>query len=212
MNNDKAITFFENMATSAQLHPNSVKMAKNSDFSDLDTEFIRNYAESNSTVLDLGTGTGLIVNKLYPYVKSIVAVEPFPQFTKYITPQEKIRVFNQTVTDFSTNEKFDLVCFFGVMQYFEESQAKTVYEKYIEYLDQQGTMIIKNQFGLYEDVTVDGYSAELQKDYFAQYRQTSKEVQLLHDVGFTKVEVIDIYPKECNRWNNTHFFALVAKK
>ena len=73
-------------------------------------------------------------------------------------------------------------------------------------------MIIKNQFGLHKDVTIDGFSEELQENYFAQYRFIDKEVRLLHDAGFGNVEIVDIYPKECNRWDNTHFYALVAEK
>ena len=73
-------------------------------------------------------------------------------------------------------------------------------------------MIVKNQFGLHEDVTVDGFSEELQENYFSQYRYIDKEIRLLREVGFNNIEVVDIYPKECNRWDNTHFYALVAEK
>ena len=210
--NYKSLTFFEKLATSEDLTPNSVKMAKNSDFSATDTAFIRNYAGYDSSVLDLGAGTGLIANKLYPYVKNIVAVEPFSQFTQYIAVHEKIIVVNQNITEFITSEKFEVICLFGLMQYFDEIEAKTIYEKYIDYLAPKGTMIVKNQFGIHDDVTVDGYSEELKKNYFSQYRHVDKEVLLLRDAGFTNVEVIDIYPKEYSRWGNTHFFALVAIK
>lgn len=210
--NAKALSFFERMATSGQCNQNSVKLAKNSDYSDMDVAFLRKYTTRESTVLDLGAGTGLIVNKLYPHVKNIVAVEPFTRFTRFIAATEGITVVHQTVSEFTTTAKFELISLFGLMHYVDESQAKEIYTKYIKYLKREGVMIIKNQFGLTEDITINGYSEELQENYSAQYRQIDEEVRLLREAGFGHVAVVDIYPKECNRWNNTHFFALVAAK
>lgn len=210
--NNNALTFFEKMANSDTLAPNSVKLAKNSDFSDIDTDFIRKYTNNTSTVLDLGAGTGLTVNKLYPYVKSIVAVEPFSQFTQYIIRKDNIEIINCDATQFSSTNKYDAILLFGVMHYMDEKEATDIYTKYINYLSKNGKMIIKNQFGVLEDVTIEGFSEELQDNYFAQYRHIDNEVSLLRKVGFNKIEVTDIYPPKCNRWENTHFYALVAEK
>ena len=210
--NDNALNFFSKMAHSEKLTPNSVKLAKNSDFSDIDTAFIRKYTNNSSSVLDLGSGTGLIVNKLFPYVKSIIAVEPFIQFTQYIAKKNNITVINSNIAEFSTDMKFDIILFFALMHYVDEIEAASIYRKYINYLSKNGKMIVKNQFGLHKDVTIDGFSEELQENYFAQYRLLIKEVRLLHEAGFGKIEIVDIYPKECNRWDDTHFYALVAEK
>lgn len=210
--NDNALNFFSKMAHSEKLTPNSVKLAKNSDFSDIDTAFIRKYTNNSSSVLDLGSGTGLIVNKLFPYVKSIIAVEPFIQFTQYIAKKNNITVINSNIAEFSTDMKFDIILFFALMHYVDEIEAASIYRKYINYLSKNGKMIVKNQFGLHKDVTIDGFSEELQENYFAQYRFIDKEVRLLHEAGFGKIEIVDIYPKECNRWDDTHFYALVAEK
>ena len=210
--NTNALNFFDKMANSDKLSPSSVKMAKNSDFTDMDTAFIRKYTDNNSTILDLGSGTGLIVNKLYPYVKNIVAVEPFSQFTQYIVENEKIQIVNCDTASFASDKKFDAILLFGVMNYMNEEEAASIYAKYINYLSENGKMIIKNQFGVSEDVTVAGFSEELQDNYYSQYRHIDKEIKLLHQAGFKNVEVTDIYPKECNRWDNTHFYALVATR
>lgn len=200
------------MAKSDTLAPNSVKLAKNSDFSELDTAFIRKHTDKNSEVLDLGSGTGLIVNKLYPHVKNIIAVEPFKQFTQYIAKSDNIQIVNCDTASFSSSKRFDAILLFAIMHYVDEQEATSIYKKYINYLNNNGKVIIKNQFGIDADVTVNGFSEELQDNYFAQYRQVHKEARLLHEVGFTNVQVTDIYPKECNRWENTHFYALVAEK
>lgn len=210
--NNNAKDFFEKMAKSDKLAPNSVKLAKNSDFSEIDTAFIRKYTNKDSVVLDLGSGTGLIINKLYPYVKKIVAVEPFKQFTQYIANSDNIHIDNCDTASFSSSEKFDAILLFAIMHYVDESEAASIYKKYSNYLKKNGKIIIKNQFGIHEDVTVNGFSEELQENYFAQYRQIDKEARLLQKVGFTKIEIVDIYPPKCNRWENTHFYALVAGK
>ena len=73
-----------------------------------------------------------------------------------------------------------------------------------------GKIIIKNQFGIEQDVTVEGYSQEQKTEYYAQYRQINKEVSILSNIGYKNIEVFDIYPPECNRWQNTHFYAIVG--
>ena len=32
------------------------------------------------------------------------------------------------------------------------------------------------------------------------------------EIGFKNIEKFDIYPPEANRWNNTHFYAIIAEK
>ncbi len=63
-----------------------------------------------------------------------------------------------------------------------------------------------------EDVIINKYSEELKTIYYSEYRTVEKEKYLLAQAGFKNFEVFDIYPAECNRWDNTHFFAIVAEK
>lgn len=39
-----------------------------------------------------------------------------------------------------------------------------------------------------------------------------RDSALLREAGCSGVETFDIYPEEYNRWDNTHFFALVQTK
>ena len=32
------------------------------------------------------------------------------------------------------------------------------------------------------------------------------------DIGYKNIEIVDIYPPEANRWDNTHFYSIVAEK
>lgn len=99
---------------------------------------------------------------------------------------------------------------FGIVQYFGESEMRDLYVKYKEYLKTGGKLIVKNQFGVKEDVTVSGMSKEIGKVYYSEYRHLDKEVSLLKSIGFSDVITTDIYPPEANRWDNTHFYAIVA--
>ncbi len=212
MNNGNALQFFEKMTAKAKDNPNCVKMANNTDYTHTDAKFILKYANKNTEVLDLGSGTGLIVNKIYDKVKSIDCVEPFKEFSDHIIESENVCIINSGVIEFNTHKKYHLICLFGLIQYFNEKESIKIYKKCLNWMKPSSKIIIKNQFGINEDVTVSGYSEEQKTDYFAQYRHINKEVSILKDVGFKNTNVVDIYPPEANRWNNTHFYAIVGEK
>jgi SAM-dependent methyltransferase len=211
MKNEDTLKFFQQMADTSN-SPNSVKLAKNSDFSHLDAAFIMKYADENSTILDLASGTGLIINKIFDKTGHITAVEPMEGFTKFIAKTDKINVIHENIFNYKNEKLFDLITLFGIMHYFNEIEATKIYEKYFNYLDLGAKIIVKNQFGVKEDVLVSGYSEELKSNYYANYRHIDKEVQIMENIGYKNIEVIDLYPAECNRWENTHFLAIVAAK
>lgn len=212
MNNKNALKFFENMSIKAKDNPNCVKLAHNTDFTDIDADLILGYANYDTSILDIGTGTGLIVNKIYDKVKSINCLEPFKEFTQYIVKSPNISIINDSIFEFKTNKQFDLITIFGSMHYFNREEAEKIYNIVYPLLNKGGKLIIKNQFGVDEDVIVSGYSEEQKTNYFASYRHINKEVALLESLGYKNTEVIDIYPPEANRWDNTHFYAIVASK
>lgn len=211
MKNEDALNFFRNMSE-VNKSAESVKLACASNFTGYDVDLITKYTSTDSHVLDLGSGTGLIVNKLYDKVAHIVAVEPIINFTKHILNEQNIEIVNKTILEYIPSGEYDLITIFAVMHYFNEEEAAEVYQKYFQYLKKGGKMIIKNQFGVKSDVVVSGYSEEQKTNYYAHYRYIEKEVGTLKLIGFHKVEVIDIYPPECNRWENTHFYAITAEK
>lgn len=211
MENKSALLFFENMAKNNP-DEKSVKISKNgiSDFSQLDADFIMKYASKSTRILDLASGSGLIINKIHDKVNHITAVEAFKEFSQFIKKVSNIEIINKDIRFFDTKANFDLINFFGIVQYFNESEVIEIYKKYKNYLSKSGKIIIKNQFGVKEDVIVEGFSYELQTNYYSNYRYINKEVNILKDIGYKNIKVIDIYPPECNRWDNTHFYAIVA--
>jgi cyclopropane fatty-acyl-phospholipid synthase-like methyltransferase len=180
---------------------------KAKDFTYYDVEFLKKFSDKNKILLDLGSGTGLTINNLINNFKKIIAVEKYKEFSKFIS--KEIEIINLDLKDINLNElNFDIVTLFGVMNYFSYDEAKELYKKIYDSFE--GTLIIKNQFGINEDVIVDKFSEELNSYYYSEYRYLQKEIKLLENIGFKIKEVVDIYPPEYNRWDNTHFYAIVC--
>jgi cyclopropane fatty-acyl-phospholipid synthase-like methyltransferase len=211
MGNKQAIDYWCKKASNNP-DEKTAKVQACNDYTHLDAAFILKYATKDSDILDLASGTGLILNKIYDKVRTIVAVELFETFSRFIKKSDNITVINEDINVYEPAAAFDLVTMFGVVQYFDYTEIEKIYRKYHTCLHTQGKLIIKNQFGVKEDVLVSGYSEELKEDYFSQYRYLGHEIELLTKTGYKNMEVIDIYPPECNRWDNTHFYAIVAGK
>lgn len=210
MENSQALSYYYNMSQESALNQYSVKNIRWNDFSTYDSNFILNYAGKNSCILDLGSGTGLIVNKVHPSVQSITAVDIYPEFTNFIDKVDNVEVINEDILKYVPEKKYDLITFMGVLNFFNDHEVREIYKRYQPYVKKNGHIIVKNQFGVTDDVIVSGYSEELGKDYFSHYRHIQKEVSIISSQGYEKVKIFDIYPKECNRWENTHFYAIVA--
>lgn len=210
MGNNDAIDFYNKLSKKI-INPLELRN-KSKDTSDLDVAFIANYADKEKTLLDIGSGTGLLINHLYDKFKKIIAIEKYIEFSKYIVQNEKIEIKNENLLTFDyTQEDFDIATAFGSMHYFDEKESIKIYTEVFNNLPQDGIFIIKNQMGVDEDVLIT-HSDELNSDYFAQYRYVAKEIKNLETIGFTLVEKRDIYPSHYNRFTNTHFYALVLQK
>lgn len=210
MGNNKSIEYYNKMAkkiTDAKATRNKAK-----DFSKYDIQLMKTLADKNKTLLDLGSGTGLLINYLIDDFKSITAVEKYPEFSRFIIRTDKIKLINEDLLKLQIpeNEKYDIVSLFGVMNYFDLKEATILYKKIKSFLKKGGILVVKNQMGIKEDIIVNGYSEELQTNYYSEYRHIDKEINLLKDIGFVNDKIIDIYPPEFNRWDNTHFYALIC--
>jgi len=209
--NKQSIQFFKTLSQNLQ-DPKKIKFSlENKDSIRYDINLIKRFAGSDKTLLDLGSGTGLIVNRIFIYFKKIVAIELFKEFSKFIKKEKTIIVLNQNLLNINIEDKFDVVTMFGTAHYFNEEESFKIYNKVFNLLEKEGIFILKNQFGVHKTKTIT-YSKELESNYYAQYRELNFEIERLKSIGFKNIEVIDIYPKEYNRWKNTHFYAIVCKK
>lgn len=209
MNNELCLGFWKSKAENNPTIKTS-KVSDINDFSEIDKDFILKYVNKETKILDLAAGTGITLNKYYDKVSEVTAVEKYKQFSDFIVKAPNITVINEDISVFEPQNQYDVILMFGIVSYFNRDEIEKIYQKYLKYLKPNGKLIIKNQFGINEDVIVANYSEELGCDYFSEFRQIQSEINMLKTLGLNKNELIDIYPPECNRWGNTHFYAIVS--
>jgi len=173
-----------------------------------DLKLIKNYLKNDYKVLDLGCGTGLISKSIVDNIGHIVAVDFVKDFIERIN-HEKITTIHSDLLSFQQNEKFDVILLFGVFNYFEINDVEIICKKIQKMLKKDGTIIIKHQCGRSKKVIIDKFSEELNHHYHAVYRELDSEVKNLEK--FFHVEIVNIYPKELNKWNDTHHYAFICK-
>ena len=201
--------YYEQLAD--KIHTPTETRNKGPDFSAFDIEFVRRFAGPSKHLLDLGAGTGLLINPLVDAFGHITAVEKYPQFSRFIARAPHLELIDADLNAFETSGQFDLITVFGVMNFFNRSEALRLYRKAAQWLKPDGVLILKHQMGVKEDVLVDGHSVELGTNYYSEYRWVRHEMQLVTEAGFCVEEPVDIYPPAFNRWPNTHFYALVCR-
>lgn len=182
-----------------------------SDFSEIDAKFIISTVQNRVNLLDIGSGTGLIVNRLVSHFENIHCVEPFEEFSKYIKNAENVTIHKISWFDFQAPHLFDAITIFGVAHYFNEPEITLLYGNTYEYCSSGGVLIIKNQFAKTETKEVHG-SEQLGPNYYAQYRTVKTELNVLENCGFIVVGVFDMYENIHNKWPDTHYKAIVVAK
>lgn len=185
---------------------------KRSYSSEVDIAFLKKYLKNEFTHLDLGAGTGEIINYTYTDVKKTVAVELFPNFTKFIVNHPSVEVINEDIRMFSTTQKFEIITCHGVLQCFDRADAYKIYQNIYSMLSLGGYFIQRIHCGIKDDISVDGFSEELQTNYFANFRHIDKEVEFLKSLHFKSVEVFDLHGPELNKWENSHHYTIVCSK
>ena len=211
MINNDIIGYYDKMSEKIE---NPLETRNNSkNFSMYDINFMKSFSNTDMNLLDLGSGTGLLINSLTDSFNSITAIEKYENFSKFIANDLSISVINEDLLCLDLEKEFfDIVSIFGVMNYFSYKEARIIYQKAYDYLKPNGVLVIKHQMGIDKDITVSGYSEELKCDYYSNYRYINNEINILESIGFSSIEKFDIYPDEYNRWENTHFYALTMKK
>lgn len=210
MGNEKIRPYYDKMASRIS-NPLETRN-KAPDFSRFDVAYMQAFLNPGHDLLDLGAGSGLLLNHISGGFRRVVAVELYPEFSRYITPGEHITIVNADILSFDTGERFDTVILFGVMNFFSREEALSIYRKVFRFTRPGGHMIVKNQMGMSGDVIVDRFSEELQQDYYSEYRSVASETSLMREAGFEVLRVDDIYPDEFNRWPNTRFKAILSQK
>jgi cyclopropane fatty-acyl-phospholipid synthase-like methyltransferase len=208
--NEKIRPYYDKMAANIQTAVETRNKAP--DFTRYDVAYMQQYLNAEASLLDLGAGSGLLLNNISGGFGRVVAVELYPAFSKFIEQHPNVAVINADLLQFETDEQFDHVIAFGVMNFFDRAEAERVYNKIYRFTAPGGRMVVKHQMGVNGDVLVDRFSEELGQNYYSEYRSIENEKALILGQGFENIHVTDIYPDEFNRWSNTRFIAITATK
>ena len=138
------------------------------DRDDFDINLISNYINSNSKIIDLGCGTGVLEKKLHTQVKSILGVDKFQEFIDRAFKSNNIQYLVSSLTELSIDDKFDLILLFGVSMYLSDEEFDIVLDKIISLMHKESILIIKNQWGIKDDVIINKYSDNLKSMYYAK--------------------------------------------
>ena len=176
-----------------------------------DIEFIKQFINKNSTILDLGCGTGILEEYLAPLVAKIVGIDKYQEFLNKAYKAENIEYIASSFSDLNIKKQIDLILLFGITMYLSDEELDDLLKKVIVAMNKESIFIIKNQFGVEEEVIVDNFSEALQCDYYAKYRKLEDMCQIVQEHGFS-CDVVDIYPTYINKYKNTHEYALVLKR
>jgi hypothetical protein len=173
-------------------------------------DFVRRHLPDNPRILDLGAGTCQVSAPLLDVAREITAVEKFGGFLDMVPEHPRLTKVCEDVTTFSAVERFDVILLFGIVTYLSAQEEVAVYERCAGMLGERGCCLVKNQCGVSTEVVVDAYSEELLADYHARYPAFEEQRRRLTD--HFDVRVVDVYPPELNRWNNTHVYGFACTK
>ena len=117
------------------------------------------------------------------------------------------------VRTYADGRQYDLILLLGVITYiYDAAERADLYARCFAMLKPGGTLFVKAQMGVEEEVRVDTDSDALGSRYSAIYPHLGTEAQLLARQGFAAVDVRDPYPAAFSKYDNTHFHHLVATR
>ena len=209
MSSEKSRVYWSKMSESIK-NPNETTNKRKDTYLENEVSFLKKHLVENTDIIDIGSGSGLIVNELVDYLNSIIAVETFSGLTQFI--DKRILVINAELANFKIRKEFDAIVSTGVTHYFTREDVLKIYKNMYSMLKSGSKLIMRSHCGITKDVIINGFSEELQSDYFTEYRQLDSEVELLKSVGFKSVDVFDEVDDELNVWENTRHYYIVCVK
>jgi SAM-dependent methyltransferase len=179
---------------------------------DYDLPAIRALCTPGASVLDLGCGTCVVANELVASTQCLVhAVDYVPAFLAHADDHPRLTTAHGDVRTYLDPQRHDVVLLLGVITYLDDpAERRDLYRRCAAMLEPGGTLFVKAQFGVREEVVIDTESEALGSRYHAVYPWLASEVALLSECF--DVEVRDPYPAAFNTYDNTHFHHLVAAR
>ncbi len=168
---------------------------------------LRQVSPRPNSVLDLGSGHGDL-SRAYASSRCQLTAVDFEQHFGEAFRGKNHTFINESVTDFRSYERWEIILLMGVVTHLTEEEAAPLYRRIHDFLADDGKAIIKHQVGVREEVKFSGYSEALGSDYWARYPDFRKEQSLLESI-FAVVDVLK-YPRRFNPWPNTMHVAFIC--
>lgn len=181
------------------------------DRDEYDYQFLKPFINKDSSILDLGCGTGILEKRLAPEVGRILGIDKYQEFLNKAYQAPNVEYLERELSTFTIDEQFDLILLFGITMYLTDEQIDILLENIHKMMKKTGVFVIKNQWGINDDLTVSNYSEQLDSLYYAKYRSIKSMYKTITSKGFS-CDIQDIYPSRLNKWHDTHEYALVLRE
>jgi SAM-dependent methyltransferase len=162
------------------------------------------------TVLDLGAGTGEVLNGFAWQADVVTAVDAVPQFLEHIPDLPGLERVAANLADFRPVREYELILLFGVVTCIARETEERILDVCRQALAPGGALIVKHQCS-------DGAGFEIDRPptaddplgYVGRYPGIDEQVQRLRQ-RFASVEVVH-YPDELRRHSNSHDCAFINR-
>jgi cyclopropane fatty-acyl-phospholipid synthase-like methyltransferase len=164
---------------------------------------------SSMNILDLGSGSGSLSRNLTNQSDKLTAVDFEPSFQKFFLNESRFNFIHDTVDQFISKEKYDLILLFGVVTHLNQTAESVTYKNMASMLRESGVVVVKNQCSDSEEFIFNGYSRDLGVNYSARYPNINDQRNRLQK-HFTNVEILE-YPEWSKKYPNTSHLMFICK-
>lgn len=162
------------------------------------------------TVLDLGAGTGELLNGFAWHAERVTAVDIVPGFLERIPELPGLERIVANLDEFRPARTYELVLLFGVITCVDQSTEERILDICRDALDPDGVLIVKHQCSDAKGFEIDRPpSASDPIGYVGRYPGFVEQLERLSE-RFESVEIVH-YPDELRRHPDSHDCAFINR-
>lgn len=176
---------------------------------DYEIALLEPFANVAESILDLGSGTGDLSRAIVGDKSTLTAVDYIPDFARAFSDSNHEFICS-TVSNYTDSRRFGLILLMGVITCIDIDEEIRTYDNCAELIAANGTLVVKNQCAVEEEIVFNGVSEKLGSEYSARYPNWEEQLGHLSQ-RFAGVEVVR-YPAELNPWPNSFHVAFICKE
>lgn len=160
--------------------------------------------DDETTVLDLGAGSGTWALRFAEIASRVVGVDYIEEFLECAEREarsrglENVQFICSPAQEYSTDEVFDLVFISGLFVYLNDADCRQMLNQISRYTGNGSRVVVRDGVGIqgrYE--LYDTYSSNLKANYSAIYRTRDTYIRMFKARGFEVVKDEDMFPSGC---------------